>query len=199
MTRGAGVVHGNMVYCRPANSCRVYTYRFIHGDEQWSQLPDNPNEHFGLGVVYGHITCVGGRNNGAPTNQLLREGWLETFSSMPTPRHDTACVTMEQTLVVAGGWDTNAALNSTVGIMQFSKRQWTTAIPLTQECWCSSASIYGDSLYLADVVSSKSVFSCSLSDLFTSTTLVQNGYQAANTEMEESSSASGRSNTTRVA
>ena len=178
MTRGAVVVHGSTAYFRPANSCRVYAYRFIHRDEQWSRLPDNPNNNFGLAVIDGFVTSVGGRNGRVPSDTVLslngRE-WLEIFPPMPTAREDTACVTTEQGLVVAGGWSTDAAL-PTVEVMSFSSKQWATAISLPRECWSCSVSICGDSLYLTDIVSSKSVFTCSLEDLFTSTALGQNSH-----------------------
>ena len=109
MCRGAAVVHGNTAYFRPASSAIVYSYQDMNGQEQWSQLPDNPNENCSLAVIDGLLTCVGGTNND-PTNTLLsltgnseRKQWSEIFPPMPTPRQSAACVTTEQALVVAGG------------------------------------------------------------------------------------------------
>ena len=68
MTRGPAVVHGNTAYFRPGGSSAVYSYQNILGKEQWSQLPDNPNYWFGLAVIDGLLTSVGG---GGPTNTLL--------------------------------------------------------------------------------------------------------------------------------
>ena len=81
----------------------------ILGQEQWSQLPENPNKTFGLAVIDGLLTSVGGDNYDY-TNTLLsltgegmRKQWSEIFPPMPTPRLSVACITTEQSLVVAGG------------------------------------------------------------------------------------------------
>ena len=99
MRRGAVVVHGNTVYFSPSVYLvvsgtpalqTVYSYQNIHGKEQWSQLPDNPNYWFGLAVIDGLLTSVGGKGL---TNTLLsltgegeRKQWSQIFPPMPTPR-----------------------------------------------------------------------------------------------------------------
>ncbi|CAI8032246.1 hypothetical protein GBAR_LOCUS18246, partial [Geodia barretti] len=102
---GASVVYGNSAFF--ACQHQVYSYQNISGNEQWSQLPDNPNVDFGLAVIDGLLTSVGGYG---PTNTLLsltgegeKKEWSEVFPPMPTPRMHVACVTTEQALVVAGG------------------------------------------------------------------------------------------------
>ena len=176
VSRGAAVVHGNTAYFTPAGSTKVYSYQNIHGQEQWSQLPDNPNEMFGLAVIDGLLTSVGGYNNGS-TNTLLsltgegeRKQWSEIFPPMPTPRTAEACVTTEQALVVAGGYAGGSL--ATVEVMNISTKQWTTASPLPQKQYNLSGTVCGDTLYLAGglrgYTRSKSVFACSLPDLLTS-------------------------------
>ena len=180
MTRGATVVHGNTAYFRPGNSTKVYSYQNILGKEQWSQLPDNPNRNCGLPVIDGLLTSVGGANNG-PTNTLLsltgegmRKQWSAILPPMPTPSFSVACITTEQSLVVAGG-EGNGGLLDTVEVMNINTKQWTTVSPLPQKQYALSASVCGDTLYLAGGArvdigykSSKSVFTCSLTDLLTS-------------------------------
>ena len=176
MCRGAAVVHGNTAYFRPDYSKMVYSYQNILGQEQWSQLPDNPNKSFDLAVVDGLLTSVGGYSNGY-TNTLLsltgegeRKQWSEIFPPMPTPRASAACVTTEQALVVAGGWDGSRL--ATVEVMNISTKQWTTVSPLPQKQSLLSGTVCGDTLYLAGGLlgstPSKSVFACSLPDLLTS-------------------------------
>ena len=155
----------------------MYSYQNILGKEQWSQLPDNFNENCGLTVIDGLLTSVGGYNNGY-TNTLLsltgegmRKQWFEIFPPMPTPRRSVACITTEQSLVVAGGYGRGGYLDI-VEVMNINSKQWTTISPLPQKQSLLSATVCGDTLYLAgglfDYTSSKSVFTCSLPDLLTS-------------------------------
>ena len=120
---------------------------------------------------------MGGSGSRGPTNTLLsltgegeRKKWSEVFLPMPTPRVSTACITTKKALVVAGG---NAGANddlATVEVMDINRKQWTTVCPLPQKLWSLSGIVCGDSLYLAGgrtgVSHSKSVFTCSLPDLW---------------------------------
>ena len=87
---------------------------------------------------------------------------------MPTPRQAAACVTAKGALVVAGGSDGSSAL-ATVEVMNIDTKQWTTVSPLPQKQSDLSGIVRGDSLYLAGgSPPSKSVFTCSLPDLLSS-------------------------------
>ena len=178
MIRGAAVVHGNTAYFRPYNSDKVYSYQNILGKEQWSQLPDNPNENCGLAVIDGLLTSVGGYNNGyintllSLTGEGMRKQWSEIFPPMPTPRQSVACITTEQSLVGAGG-NASGGFLDIVEVMNINTKQWTTVCLLPQKQQQLSAIVCGDTLYLAGgfdsgYKSSKSVFTCSLTDLLTS-------------------------------
>ena len=180
MGRGAAVVDGNTAYFRPAGSSRVYSYQNIPGNEQWSRLPDNPNRNFSLAVIDGLLTSVGGKDSRGPTNTLLsltgegvRKKWSEVFPHLPTPRSSTACITTEKALVVAGG--TAGGDLATVEVMDINTKQWTTVCPLPQKLQLLSGIVCGDSLYLAgglnEYSGSKSVFTCSLPDLWQPETL----------------------------
>ena len=175
MIRGAAVVYGNIAYFRPAASIRVYSYQNILGNEQWSRLPDNPNEAFSLAVIDGVLTSVGGRNSRGPTNTLLsltgegvRKQWSEVFPPMPTPRGLTACITTKKALVVAGG--IAGSFLATVEVIDINTKQWTTVCPLPQKLTSLSGIVCGHSLYLAggtiEGSVSKSVFTCYLPDLW---------------------------------
>ena len=182
MTRGAAVVHGNTAYFRPGGS-RVYSYQNILGKEQWSRLPDNPKYWFGLAVIDGLLTSVGGgdpmRGDG-PTNTLFsltgegeRKQWSQIFPPMPTSRRNAACVTTEQALVVAGGCGAGGHLD-TVEVMNTDTKAWTKVASLPQKCYLLTATVFGDRLYLAGGSTgypSKLVFTCSLPDLLPTDTL----------------------------
>ena len=175
MSRGAAVVHGNTAYFRRGGSREVYSYQNIHGKEQWSQLPDNPNRWFGLAVIGGLLTSVGGVG---PTNTLFsltgegeRKQWSQIFPSMPTPCWSAACVTTEQALVVAGGYGAGGALD-TVEVMNTDTKVWTKVASLPEKCNLLTATVFGDRLYLAGgYPRSKSVFTCSLPHLLPPDTL----------------------------
>ena len=181
MSRGAAVVDGNTAYFRPYGSSRVYSYQNILGNEQWSSLPDNPNEAFSLAVIDGLLTSVGGYDSQyEDTNTLLslrgegeRKQWSKVFPPMPTPRSLTVCITTEKALVVAGGYAGDNL--ATVEVMDINTKQWTTVCPLPQKLSSSSGIVCGDSLYLAGGIArgsgSKSVFTCSLPDLWQPETL----------------------------
>ena len=175
MVRGAAVVDGNTAYFIPALSSTVYSYQNILGNEQWSRLPDNPNEAFSLAVIDGLLTSVGGWNSSGPTNTLLsltgeseRKQWSKVFPPMPTRRSSTACITTEKALVVAGGKEYDDL--ATVEVMDINTKQWTRVCPLPQKHCSLSAIVCGDSLYLTGGLigysRSKSVFTCSLPDLW---------------------------------
>ena len=180
MSRGAAVVDGNTAYFRPYNSSRVYSYQNILGNEQWSRLPDNPHREFSLAVIDGLLTSVGGWNSRGPTNTLLsltgegeRKPWSKVFPPMPTQRYSAACITTEKALVVAGGKADDDLV--TVEVMDINTKQWTTVCPLRQKHCSLSVIVCGDSLYLAGGLigysRSKSVFTCSLPDLWQPETL----------------------------
>ena len=95
--------------------------------------------------------------------------WSEVFPPMPTARSETASVTTEQALVVAGGWNGRKNLD-TVEVMTIATKQWTTAQHLPHPFGVISGTICGDQLYLGGGFiglgeESKSVLTCSLTDL----------------------------------
>ena len=181
MKRGAAVVDGNTAYFRPHGTGRVYSYQNISGIEQWSRLPDNPNQAFSLAVIDGVLTSVGGYDSRyKDTNTLVsltgngvRKKWSEVFPPIPTSRHSTACITTEKALVVAGG--IAGSFLAAVEVMDIKTKQWTTVCPLPQKVGSLSGIVCGDSLYLAGGTTggsgSKSVFTCSLPDLWQLETL----------------------------
>ena len=177
MTRGAAVMQGNTAYFRPAFSHTLYSY---NKEEQWSQLPDNPFSKYGLAVIDDLLTSVGGVNNDQLTSILLSltvesgtKIWVKAFPSMPTPRSTAACVTTGSTLIVVGGQGVDCCLDR-VEVMSTENKQWTTVSSLPQPLALLSGAVCGDTLFLAGGFkhgprTSKSVFTCSLADLFTPT------------------------------
>ena len=150
--------------------------------EAKTRVPDNHNKEISLAVIDGLLTSVGGWNSRGSTNTLLsltgkgkRKQWSEIFPPMPTPRYHTSCITTAKALVVAGG-EAGSDDVETVEVMDINTKQWTTVCPLPQKLSSFSAIVCGDSLYLAGGYTglsvSKSVFTCSLPDLWQPETIV---------------------------
>ena len=179
MERGAAVVHGNTVYINSSGSYNVYSCQMTSEGLLWSTLPDSHYMLFSLAVIDGILTCVGGSSGrlfGSHTNTLhsltgggRKRQWSEVFPPMPTARYQTASVTTEQALVVAGGYDGRKNLD-TVEVMNIATKQWTTAQHLSHPFGLISGTICGDQLYLGGGCirvgePSRSVLTCSLTDL----------------------------------
>ena len=179
MQRGAAVVHRHTAYFMPAFSHQVYSYQNIQGKEKWGQLQANPNVNCGLAIIDGFLTSIGGWNTNGPTNALFslrkdgdRKKWLRIFPPMPTPRESAVCVITEQALVVAGGW-VAGDITDNVEAFHTGTKLWITVCSLPHKFSSLSATICGNMLYVAgglteDLTPSKSVFTCSLSDLLCS-------------------------------
>ena len=179
MRSGAAVVDGNTVYINSGGSNKVYSCQISSGDQQWSTLPDSHYSYFSLAVIDSLLTSIGGRTSqyvSSRTNTLLSltgEGrerqWSEVFPPMPTARYNPVSVTIEQDLVVAGGYDGSKYLD-TVEVMNIPTKQWSTTGHMPHPFSSLSAIICGDQLYLGGGYDeghkpSKSVLTCSLPDL----------------------------------
>ena len=164
---GAAMVYGTTAFF--SHSHIVYSYQNIQGLEEWSQLPDNPCRDFGLAVIDGLLTSVGGCILHPPTNTLLsltgegeRKQWSEIFPPMPTPRSSAPCVSTEPALIVAGGDE------GIVEVMNINTKQWMAVTPLLHAPLTLSATSVGDRLYITGY--GNSVFTCSIPDLLSSAT-----------------------------
>ena len=116
------------------------------------------------------LTTVGGAKNGQDSNKLysLKEGgaWVEEFPPMPTRRSSATAIYTESSLIVVGGY----GLRSLVEVMSIASRQWSIAAAvLTYEVsQCPSVVVCGDQLYVLGTKDSKSVYTCSVTDLLQS-------------------------------
>ena len=178
MSRGAAVVEGNTVYISINETQEVYSCFIISGDQQWSTLARHQYRDFSLVLINGLLTSVGGYRgygSGDYANSLLsltgeggKRQWSEVFPAMPTPRSDTASVTTEEALIVAGGY--SEVCLDTVEVLDIPSQQWSTASCLPHPFHWMSATVCGDQLYLTggigyDGYPSISVLTCFLTDL----------------------------------
>ena len=180
MYRGAATVDGRVAYFNGIGSKTVHTYD--SPTQQWSTLPECPQDHFSLAVVSGLLTAIGGQQSGQVTNTLLsltgEDGgrkWSKEFPPMPTKRLSTAAVCDAKSLIVAGGTTSAGNLRdnlATVEVMYMETHRWFIASSLPHPFNRASATISGDRLYMLGGIDTnektKSVLTCSLPDLLQS-------------------------------
>ncbi len=171
---GSATVDGSVVYFRTVNRINAYSSQM----DNWTNLPDCPNNDSSLTVVNGLLTAVGGTKKGKYTNAVVsltgtgsERKWSEHFPPMPTKRCDAAVVCSGTSLVAAGGAGDKGRL-TTVEIMGTDVPQWFTADRLPHPFYLASATVCGDNLYLLggkdENDPTKSVLTCSLTALLES-------------------------------
>ena len=170
MGRGATVAHGSLAYFSSygIRSREVFAYNSENND--WSKLPECPQDAFGLAVVNNLITAVGGWSCG----QYSFSGgkWVTVFPPMPTNRRLAAVISAQNYLIVAGGLGVGRAL-STVEVMDMNTREWYTAASLPEPVWNMSVTVCGGRLYLLggegkNYHRTHAVFTCTLESLIRS-------------------------------
>ena len=171
------------VYFNAGSENRVYSYNT--NSELWFQLPDCPNKHCSFAVIDNQLTAIGGLVvgfmgaigsliGGQRSNKLysLKQQkrqlqWVEEFPPMPTKRSSTTSICTKTSLIVAGG-DSGWSNLTCVEVMNRDTCQWSVAANMPTGMLCASGVICGDRLYVGGGRDSKSVYSCSLSDLLQS-------------------------------
>ena len=126
-----------------------------------------------LYVVWGKVL----EENQLTLYVLREEGgekkWCKVFTLMPTPRLYVACVTTEEVLVAAGG-EVGCGLFyepvNTVEVMNIKTKLWSAVCPLPQKSFSLSASLCGNTIYLAGGSTGrfkdiKTAFYCHVPDL----------------------------------
>ena len=170
MSGEVSAVDGSRAYFQPEGH-EVFAYTF--SDKKWSELPKCPNRDFGLAVVNGLLTAIGGEmpNHGV-TNLLLsfiNSKWIEQFPPMPTKRWLTITVCSGRSLVTAGGVGEGGKYLRTVEVMDTGTLQWSTASSLPHPLVQATATLCGDQVYMLggwdQSCRSKSVYTCSLAAL----------------------------------
>ena len=184
MARGTAVVNASIVYFMNYGG-EVCFYNLT--SKKWGNhvLPKYPYQGASFTVINGQLTGIGGcksaSNNQTYTNELLslhedwfRGSWSHVFPPMPTKRRGATAITSEEHLIVAGGTtELNYADNlKTVEAMDTKTLVWSTVASLPHPYNWASSTICGDHLYMLggwdDQGTSKSVLTCSLTELLQS-------------------------------
>ena len=159
----------NVVYFNADGERDIYSYNT--SSDLWTQLPDCPNQCSSFVVVNSMLTAIGGMRDNHVYSLKGREAWVIEFPPMPTKCALTTAVCTEASLIVAGGLLTGGSTRCPVEVMNIASRQWSIAAEIptsTKNFRCPSGVICGDQFYVLGAIDSKSVYSCSLSDLLNS-------------------------------
>ena len=126
--------------------------------DKWTTLPQLPAKFFGLGQVSGKLVAVGGlsRLRRQETNEVYilydesSQTWNRMIPSMPTARWHPSVLSLQSTLVVAGGYNlsTNATYRNTVEIFKSDTSQWYRTDPLPTACLGMSLVAIGNTCYV---------------------------------------------------
>ena len=176
--QGSAAVEGNIAYFRIGGDPSVYAYD--SSNSKWLCIyPECPSIRFGIAVINGLLTAIGGQQDGKVIGTLLSltgEGrnkqWSEKFYPMPTKRLFPGILHYQKLLIIAGG--TSSGLDgdnmSTVEVMDTETLHWTTTKSLPHpftEAWLA---VCGDKVYMLGgnicKSPSKTAFTCSLNDLY---------------------------------
>ena len=208
VTRGAVVTLGTQVYFSLSSyghRCprrrrlgfdvphHVFSFNTI-GDE-WSTLPPCKVHDFGLAIVDGLVTIVGGEfdkqssstrpRTSRKLSVLLNREWIDDFPPMTMGRRDPSVICAQQYLIAAGGVCCDRDLGcqfrrdttlSSVEVMNTENKVWSQVASLPEATPSLVAAHCGDQLYFLggrnDDGSMNSVFTCSIQSLVKSSFVV---------------------------
>ena len=175
--RGSAAIERNMAYFRIGED--PYVHEYNSSNNEWRCIyPECPFLKFGIAVINGLVTAVGGLEKFEVVGTLLSltgEGkyteWSKEFDPMPTKRLYPGIVRCGTSLIVAGG--TSSGLDGgslvTVEVMNTKTSKWTTARSLPHPFLDAWLTVCGTRVYMlgGNVLKTprKAALSCSLDDL----------------------------------
>ena len=148
----------------------IYSYNINSG--LWYRLPDCPSSYCSFAVIDNLPTAIGGIVSTQYSNKLYSlkhhtQLWIEEFPPMTTKRSDSTTICTKTALIVIGGDSGGSNGLVCVEVMNRETRQWSIATDIPSSMKRASVVICGAFLYVGGG-KSKSVYSCSLSDLLQS-------------------------------
>lgn len=175
MTRGSATTDNHVLYFAPYDSQSVYSYAL--STEKWEELPKCPARNFGLVVIQGELTAVGGADkvsfcsNKLLTFQQMR--WVRKYPPMIIKRAycatvNTASSNGEHFIIVIGGSVAAHRMTAAVELFQVSTRKWFGVADMLQPLPKPSATICGNQLYV--IGEDANGCSCSLEALLSNKT-----------------------------
>jgi len=176
--RGSAAIEGNMAYFRIGEDPHVHEYD--SSNDKWRCIyPECPFLRFGIAVINGLLTAVGGLEKYEVVGTLLSltgvgkdKKWSKKFKPMPTKRLFPGIGSLRMSLIVAGGTSSGLDGDSlcTVEVMNTETSQWTNARELPHPFLDAWLTICGNKVYMlgGNVLKTamKSALTCSLDDLY---------------------------------
>ena len=154
--RKTTVVKGK-VYCggglTDGGDDKYIVYCYDPSQDSWTTLPPLPVQWFGLGQVNGKLVAVGGvRSDFRTTNEVYTydersRKWKQTIPPMPTARYFAGILSLQSTLVVAGGCNSVGEYTDAVEIFKADKSQWYRTDRLPTACQDISLVVISNTCY----------------------------------------------------
>lgn len=184
----ANMARGDTAYNSSSGSGEIYfscsrsphVYMYQPSSKLWTRLqPPCPHLFFGMALVQGRVTAVGGQKGQAITPNLstyleVEEGgegervkkcWREPYPPMPTKRFNLTAVSIgkgssEERLLAVGGLNQDGAPVDCVEVLSLESLQWSrlARLPRPADMLCSGVS--HNQLYLLGASNTKRVYTC---------------------------------------
>ena len=159
MSHGKTTVINGKVYCGGGQSGgdddEYIVYCYDSSQDKWTTLPPLPVIYFGLGQVNGELVAVGGwkKSDGRATNEVYTydersRKWKQTIPLMPTARYASDVLSLQSTLVVAGGGiSIISGYTDAVEIFKADTSQWYRTDQLPTACLAISPVVIGNTCH----------------------------------------------------
>ena len=192
MVRGDTAYDSNTgdIYFSCSRSPFIHSYHPDSGE--WSRLqPPCPHLFFGMSLVRGRVTAVGGQEGphvratllsyvegeeeeGGGGRRRKRNTWLEQLPAMPTKRFNLTAVTLaegrrEERLLTIGGLGHNGAALDCVEVLSVETEQWSSVASLPRPADMLCACVADNQLYLLGASHTRRVYTCYLPYLLQTT------------------------------
>ena len=168
--KGSIAVHGNTVYVSPHDSNTLYEFNADKGE--WVSSIECDRKSFGLTVINGGLTLVGGQSLTSTLKTLTslvisRSGvkWVQKYPPMSEGRTNLHCCSDEHLLIVGSGSD--------MEVMDVKRKKWKSVKFPNDYGNISGITILGDRVYVLSqyfypIDRYSTVSTCSLSALLES-------------------------------
>ena len=171
MENAQAVVVGGRVYVGGGRTTKNETASniYVYDLDTWEIL-ESPAQQSALTAYQEKLVLIGGMDvtTKKVTNEIwvFEEIWVQPLPPMPTSRRSATAVTVQDNIIVAGGY--NSGLLEYLDIVEVysSDQQWCTADRIPKSCYNMKSVLSNDFIYLmGGAGQGKWVFQCSVKSL----------------------------------